>query len=179
MAGAADIPPEPFDQTITEYAPGARSPQESVPQSREELLRLQEIALTREVAAAKTILTLQVTAVAGVVADRLIVPITDHPETQYFALRVQHNPTDDSAAVARVIYNQMDGRKAQLVANTLANGMIFLPGYIDDFPIARRRNQPIVIDFQAEVGTVNLIISIWDMRRAVDFPQGGLRNTGG
>ncbi len=170
-------PPESYDRNITRYPRDARSPEESVPDTREELLRLQEIALTREVAAAKTIFTLQVTAVAGVVADRLIVPITDHPETQYFALRVQHAPTDVTTAVARIIYNQQAASKAQIVANTLANGLILLPGYVDDFPVTRRRQEPLVIDFQAEVGTVNLIIHIWDMRRVRDFPQGGLRGT--
>ncbi len=174
MAGP---PPEPYNRNLTRYAKGARSPEESVPDTPEELLRLQEIALTREVAAAKTIFTRQVTAVAGVVADRLILPITDHPETQYFALRVQHAPTDVSTAVARVIYNQQVAGKAQAAAITLANGLIFLPGYIDDFPVTRRRQEPLVIDFQAEVGTVNLIIHVWDMRRVRDFPQGGLRGT--
>ena len=159
------------------YAPGARGPEESVPDTREEFQRLREIALTREIAAALTIFTRQVTAVAGVGAQRLILPITDHPETQYFAVRVQHAPTDDPAAVARVMYNQEGASVAEIVANTLANGLIFLPGYVDDFPITRRRNQPAWIDFQAEAGLINLIIHVWDMRRVRDFPQGGLRGT--
>ncbi len=172
MSGAG-----PINRDLTRYRPGDRSPEESVPEDRAEFQRLREIALTREVAAAKTIFTRQVTAVAGVVSDRLILPITDHPETQYFAVRVQHAPTDAAGAVARVVYNYQGAGKAEIAANALANGLIFLPGYIDDFPVTRRRQEPLVIDFQAEAGTVNLIIHVWDMRRVRDFPQGGRRGT--
>lgn len=154
-----------------------RAPEESWPESDAELKRALAIFLTRSEGISDFVFGDQVAIPAGGMpvfigplggtTNRLVIPTTDFPETQGFALRLQHHPLDPVGnAVRYIVNNNKEVRRGRVLAEVTTHGNILQPGYVEEVPIRRKRWQPIIVDLFGEIGDSRVIVSVWTVVRA-------------
>lgn len=109
--------------------------------------------------------------------EHVIARVTDHPETTGFHIRIEASPLAPAGTVFRVLVNFSKQLSASDALETFvaANGGIFLPGYVDDFPVMRARVEPITVDVvrvggvPGELAEIN--IQIYELRRVAFQPR--------